>query len=571
MTFRQFQYLLMEANPEKRIQFLTNTYSKKLKDLIMSYYDKYGKSYPHVYPDQKGNETSDDIVPKLIRYIVLNVDPQSGTYSEWIIKSLLNGTNVYYTLDRLGRLAEDWYKVKDDLTIYHQYKRLLKTKPNLEKFTDINKVRGFTSLMGIVDSLTDDIDKEEAKNEIKLREKEVVKLYDSPRFLILIPKTQEASCAYGRGTRWCTAATGSYNAFNSYNKQGPLYIIIDKNKDEKFQFHFQSEQFMDKDDNSVSFEDFATDYYKEIIPSLSELAIENDAIHIAILFDPDLLDKLIEEDDIEQLEKLAYDPKSLILILEKEPSLMNELLKSRYTALIYKKDNNSVEMKTTWELQDLADIFIKDDRRGGVKGHAARILAGDDYDEFSNHSRYVDFDTLISFLDESYVEKFTNYVIDYYSLYDKEEEGDIERPSSFSELEGFLYEYDSDGNVLSALRNVYDSMAEDYINSEKYEITVDAITNSLPGKKTFNDAGHLILTGISLSKFISMLHDCMYFDLYFNVNANEILKIYAKYLDYNDELESPDYDNIYVDINNLNEDTVSYFREMLEDQIDLSI
>ena len=42
--------------------------------------------------------------------------------------------------------------------------------------------------------------------------------------------TKEASCKYGAGTRWCTAANKN-NKFNSYNKSGDLYVIKGKNGD----------------------------------------------------------------------------------------------------------------------------------------------------------------------------------------------------------------------------------------------------------------------------------------------------------------------------------------------------
>ena len=50
-----------------------------------------------------------------------------------------------------------------------------------------------------------------------------------------------------KNTQWCTAADGN-NQFNYYNSQGPLYININKADNEKYQFHFESDQFMDETD-----------------------------------------------------------------------------------------------------------------------------------------------------------------------------------------------------------------------------------------------------------------------------------------------------------------------------------
>ena len=70
---------------------------------------------------------------------------------------------------------------------------------------------------------------------------------DTPNFKVIIPKTEESACLYGTGTKWCTTAEKD-NKFDSYNKQGDLYIILTKidGKDRKFQFHYESDSFMDE-------------------------------------------------------------------------------------------------------------------------------------------------------------------------------------------------------------------------------------------------------------------------------------------------------------------------------------
>jgi hypothetical protein len=74
---------------------------------------------------------------------------------------------------------------------------------------------------------------------------------------------KEAACFYGghnKETRWCTSAPGlSY--FERYIKDGPLYVVFRPGDTdiapetglpkERYQFHFPSNQFMDKDDRSI--------------------------------------------------------------------------------------------------------------------------------------------------------------------------------------------------------------------------------------------------------------------------------------------------------------------------------
>jgi hypothetical protein len=60
-----------------------------------------------------------------------------------------------------------------------------------------------------------------------------------------------ASCEIGSGTEWCTATGNTRQYFDRYISEGPLFIFIKPGSDEKYQFHYESQQFMDKNDNSV--------------------------------------------------------------------------------------------------------------------------------------------------------------------------------------------------------------------------------------------------------------------------------------------------------------------------------
>jgi len=79
-------------------------------------------------------------------------------------------------------------------------------------------------------------------------------VFENDKVRIIIPKDQAAACYYGQGTTWCTASTQSTNYFNSYSKDGPLYILLPKQpqyEGEKYQLHFPSGQFMDEQDRNV--------------------------------------------------------------------------------------------------------------------------------------------------------------------------------------------------------------------------------------------------------------------------------------------------------------------------------
>ena len=54
-------------------------------------------------------------------------------------------------------------------------------------------------------------------------------VYDDDKFYVVNPLTHDASCYYGKGTKWCTASGSDYH-FKNYNNEGKLFYIIDKTK-----------------------------------------------------------------------------------------------------------------------------------------------------------------------------------------------------------------------------------------------------------------------------------------------------------------------------------------------------
>lgn len=59
------------------------------------------------------------------------------------------------------------------------------------------------------------------------------------------------SCELGSGTEWCTATGKTKSHFNRYISSGPLFIFIKPGSEEKYQFSYENDQFMDKDDTPI--------------------------------------------------------------------------------------------------------------------------------------------------------------------------------------------------------------------------------------------------------------------------------------------------------------------------------
>jgi len=209
-----------------------------------------------------------------------------GAYSQWIIKQwmkLQQEADKHYAygspdwgvkLEQLQKqFMEDLYKTTEDLQKFHRFKQQIPQEKR-----DINRIESFDELY----ELTKDFSLEQATTTKADRVRQDAELvYDGPNWEILIPKSREASCHYGANTRWCTAGSTN-NYYDHYSKQGPLYIITNK-KDptDKYQFHFESNQFMDKEDRSVSLSPFLNDRpeLKEFFKEMFKRFLNKDQQH----------------------------------------------------------------------------------------------------------------------------------------------------------------------------------------------------------------------------------------------------------------------------------------------------
>ena len=101
-------------------------------------------------------------------------------------------------------------------------------------------------------------------------EKGLKKIYEDKSWLIGIPETFESSKPFGNFTNWCTTSSnGTY--YDRYLKEygGQYYILLNKDTGELFQFHFESDQFMDERDNPIDMYNF-TEKYRNIAIFLND-------------------------------------------------------------------------------------------------------------------------------------------------------------------------------------------------------------------------------------------------------------------------------------------------------------
>ena len=125
---------------------------------------------------------------------------------------------------------EDSDQIKTALERYHSMKPQL--HPNER---DIGRFKTFYRFEDFVDSKLDP----EAKQEIEdktLNRSDVEVLYNGPLGTVTIPRSHEASCKLGSGTKWCTTGKNS-GFYDSYSRKADLIIYNEKPGNEKYQFH----------------------------------------------------------------------------------------------------------------------------------------------------------------------------------------------------------------------------------------------------------------------------------------------------------------------------------------------
>lgn len=156
---------------------------------------------------------------------------------------------------------EDAPRVTDALNQYAEAK-----KQNLiPRSHDLGTVKSLDDLYDMVNQF-----RAESGNEIVNRAYEATMyqqadvLIDSADYKMISPKTQEAAQWFGRHTEWCTAWGGQHSRhptrnclYSQYANQGRLYIIQRKSDGTLWQFHRESNSYMDANDRSINIGEFS--------------------------------------------------------------------------------------------------------------------------------------------------------------------------------------------------------------------------------------------------------------------------------------------------------------------------
>jgi hypothetical protein len=479
--------------------------------------------------------------------IVLS-DPQS-VVEDGKIQKMGKYVKLLISLFQKGGLQlEDTDKAKEYLEYVYQHRIPL----------DVGKIKELANLYNVVKEYIvkdtkslDEILKILSKDEFKV-------LHNGEKWFVFQPLTEKASCYLGVNTEWCTT-WGPYslnkkhkdrsNMFNRYSPQGPLFIMIDKqNHDNKYQFHFESGQYMDRDDKRIN---------------VSEFIIRRENKEIFDYFFPSFSREVSSDEIKNEINKLDILPNDLGLqLFEKTIGIVD----NRLVNSILSDDEDTVS-----ELMNGVDIIIRNGRIGisidELGGNLRELHQNIDYYEYeSEHGwEFVYDDMKDKGMDDEYDrERLQEFLRPFY----EENSETFLRDFSINNFEGFL------GNFFDAFKdddNITDAFWSDIadLSYESYEQGNEEEVNKI--KKDINIESEYRGYNISLNlvKFIQYILKKDYEEISDEDFLNEILDDFVSYCKHDGEFERfYDYNITYPkygESNQITKQTDDFFDYILED------
>ena len=263
-----------------------------------------------------------EIDPEVIKQLSLSDPSGKNAYLMWMTQAMKDsGAGVY---DVPGLARERIFDIVPLVTDFHKAKqRISQLNKNRKKEgkapypNDINQFKSLDQLENFIDDIG------LSSSEEKRKEKEAALggasiLQDDEDFFIIRPETQEASCFFGKKTKWCISATRSQNYYDSYTRQGKaFYFILNKNLNDDSKYRKialvydksgEFEEFFDVED-----EGYSDDYwlirilfYNLIAPAIKQnpdYPLKDEFVDTiaGALLDGDSLESFLGSDDPEEM------------------------------------------------------------------------------------------------------------------------------------------------------------------------------------------------------------------------------------------------------------------------------
>lgn len=480
---------------------------------------------------------------------IVSSDPQSSVEGGKI-QRMGKYAKLLITLFQKGTLQfEDLDKAKEYLEYVYQHKIPV----------DLGKIKQLGDLYNIVkDYIAKDT---KSLDEILkvLSEDEFKVLHNGEKWFIFQPLTEKAACYLGVSTEWCTT-WGPYslnkkhkdrsNQFRNYSSKGPLFIMVNKNDfDDKYQFHFETNQFMDKNDRRINTSSFFSDKNKS---------------EVLYYFFPSLVRNVDEKQLRLELNKIDILPEELgLTIFEKSIKEINNPL----TRAILDKDVDTVSelMQGAMgvDIDDARIEIIIRDLQSDVQ-QLEQNIGWYEY-ESSNGWEFIYDDMRDRGMDEYEMEKLQEFLKPYYEQ-NADEFKNAFSVKNFDEfLKLFFDNYMSEEDIKDAF---WSDIAD--LSHESYESLNDVQVKTIEKDIQFftNRSDHTI--SLSTVKFLQFILKKNISEIPDEDFLNEVLDDYVNYCGHGGEFERIYDYNLqypkYGDNNYLTRQTDKHFDNILENK-----
>lgn len=413
---------------------------------------------------------------------IVGSDPQSKIEDGRIVRIGKYGKLLLSMYQTGGLQLEDLAKASEYLGYVYKHNVAI----------DVKKVRELGDLYNLVSQfiVKDKLDLESILSALKPNE-DYKLLHDGERWLIYQPLTEKGSSYLGYGTEWCTAwGTHSTNKsyrerhclFDKHRNQGPLYIIINKEDNNiKYQFHFESKQYMDRSDKRIDTSSlldknkelkyyFFPSFYKEISKEEAQVELKR-------------IDVLSSEEGIEIIKKSIGVVKNPLVnaILNEDVDALNELI-------TYDSESNS---SYTYK----GNLIIETDGLEQDAADAEHTLSYYDY-EANNGSDWVNSD--VENMDGEQLEEM---MLEYFKTFYTAKSEELNSGLGFSNFDQFHNEYFNVFRHDANLIDWFESKIVD-ISTDDYELENANESNRIREVIDFIDEKELHLNMVKFVKFL---------------------------------------------------------------------
>jgi hypothetical protein len=368
---------------------------------------------------------------------IFNVDPTStGKYSEWIynylLKTLPTSDEDIIEQDIRNTIIpfeQKYSKINDEVVkdyfqnneITNDFKRKILSNPK-----DINSYPTTYSVQRMLDIIDEYKSEREKQREAK---KNVVKVFEDDKYLVVKPLTYESSCYYGRNTRWCTASTDSSVNFNKYSKNGNLYYFIDKrHPNDKVALYLEKDgnKLLKYVYNSNDIEKgvgFLIDSFPELIDIINELTLQAPIIDLLLKFksgvnnvtsiiNTEIVDISVNNEDRGESRIVfnfgGYDNYVTLFDLSDDDRYIVDIINSHYSDFEY----YYADINSEWNEGYLVRQFNESNLR--LFNEIVKIISPENIDiDFTDYNN----DKIINEVCETMLELFTNQIENIFDKY----------------------------------------------------------------------------------------------------------------------------------------------------------